>query len=430
MLDEINKYIISEDLFHAPKPTRLYTTNHYEKLEENLNKIEQIILELTGKCNLRCRYCIYNDEFKYNRSFNKKDMTIEIAKKAVDYLYEHGRKKVAVTFYGGEPLIKFELMKEIIEYSSIKLKDFDLSFSLTTNMTLITKNIADYLASVPNLNIVCSLDGPKSIHNEFRVFANNNSGSFNKAMNGLKLLSKAMDKSQIATLSINGVFAPPYSYEKVEDIYKFYDSLDFIHRDANITLSYAVENSVPKMNSYSLDGDPNPLWHWMTDKLKNSNVEEKEKLLRYTNINRPLINIHNRFIFNKSNGYYPFNGCCVPGSRRLYVSTDGKFYACERIGLSPSIGNVDDGLNIQTIKDKYVNEVSDKSIKYCSNCWGLRMCPFCYAERFDENGLRDKIHESKCEVFLESKVEELKNYYSILKANPKRLEFLKNFTLS
>lgn len=115
--------VIDEQLFRALKPERLYTPGHNELLEERVNnELSQVILELTGRCNLRCGYCIYNENCDLNRDFNHSDMSLEIAKASIDYAAQHSGEKIAVTFYGGEPLLKFDVLKWAVEYSLEALK--------------------------------------------------------------------------------------------------------------------------------------------------------------------------------------------------------------------------------------------------------------------------------------------------------------------
>ena len=78
----------------------------------------QITLELTEKCNMRCKYCIYQEGQGGYREFGNHDMTFEVAKLAIDDLIEHSQdeKVIFVSFYGGEPLLKFDLLKQCIDY--------------------------------------------------------------------------------------------------------------------------------------------------------------------------------------------------------------------------------------------------------------------------------------------------------------------------
>ena len=75
-------------------------------------------------------------------------MTWEVAKRAVEYARDNSGDKVAVSFYGGEPLVQFELMKKTIDYSRQIIKGKELTFSFSTNLTLVTPEIAAYVAGV------------------------------------------------------------------------------------------------------------------------------------------------------------------------------------------------------------------------------------------------------------------------------------------
>ena len=77
--------------------------------------LQQIVLELTEQCNMRCRYCIYNEHNDHYRNFSPKSMSWDIAKRAVEYARDNSGDRIAVSFYGGEPLVQFDLMKKVIE---------------------------------------------------------------------------------------------------------------------------------------------------------------------------------------------------------------------------------------------------------------------------------------------------------------------------
>lgn len=100
-----------------------------------------------------------------------------------------------------------------------------------------------------------------------------------------------------------------------------------------------------------------------------------------------LIHIHNRVLHEKPMGIVHYNGCCIPGKRRLYVCTDGNYKVCERIGTAPTIGHVDTGVDFEVLKRLYLTEYAQKSIPDCSKCWAVNLCDICYAQCFDESGL-------------------------------------------
>jgi len=434
----MNKFastVINEHLFRAYKLDRLYTNRHYEGLEHQVNEgLEQVILELTGRCNLRCGYCIYNEDCDLNRNFNDDDMSFEIAKAAVDYTAQHSKEKVAVTFYGGEPLLKFDLLKWVIEYSLETMKEKELSFSLTTNLTLVTKEIAEYLAAVPNLSVVCSLDGPEYVQNSYRKYANGY-GSFSKAFKGIKLMGNAFASSR-NILSINAVFAPPYTYDKLHDINSFFASLDFLPLNTDINISYASKGSVPETEPVAdkktegSSGVYNPMWNWMTAQSENqSSIRGDQNSIYASLIEKILVGIENRFISDEPIEFSPFNGCCVPGARRLYVSTTGELFVCERMGNSPSIGNIFDGIDFSNITRFYVHDYSKGSIEQCKNCWAVNLCSACYADNYTESGFNAEGKNRKCNSLRNSLVEDLVLYHSMRETAPEKLAFLKNAEL-
>ena len=169
-LSEIKEGIVNENLLQAP-PVTTFSGPNVENLEVYINEgLEQITLELTERCNLRCGYCIYGQQNDLFRGFGTHDMSFETAKKAIDYAALHSGDELAVTFYGGEPLLNLDVMKKTIDYCKETIKDKKITYSITTNLVLMTKEVAEYIASIDDFIVTCSLDGPKEIQDEYRKF--------------------------------------------------------------------------------------------------------------------------------------------------------------------------------------------------------------------------------------------------------------------
>ena len=112
VLENIKSLIEAEKICQAP----VYNKFRAQDMEvTKTNEIQQVILELTEGCNLRCKYCIYNEDHEDFRGFSAKNMTWDIAKKALDFVFAHSGEEVYVTFYGGEPLLQYPLMKQCID---------------------------------------------------------------------------------------------------------------------------------------------------------------------------------------------------------------------------------------------------------------------------------------------------------------------------
>lgn len=440
-IEELGDFLEEQNLFAAPLMKKLMTHNHGENLEFCINEnLNQVILELTEICNLRCRYCIYNDTYDGNRNFNTNNMSKEVAKAAIDYTKKHCRHNVAVTFYGGEPLVNFDLLKWSIEYAKEEMKDMDLSFSFTTNLTLMTKEIAEYLATVDNLTVLCSIDGPEEVHNRYRKYVNGE-GTFNDVMRGLRYLVDAFDKNPTDRIAINGVFAPPYTFENVKEINDFFAGLDWLPDYVDVSIDYVSDGTVDdKEHLESLKQLPeyreagyfiDTLYKFGVNEFnKSDNFQADSRSVYSTSISKKLYGIHNRPISDKPMENYPFNSCCIPGSRRIYVTTKGDLYVCEKIGNSPKIGNVFDGIDFKTLKEKYIDEYSKQSTKYCSKCWAVRLCNQCYVGNYTEDGLDIETKTRDCAATRHIAEKELILYHSILEKDPEKLEFLNKIQVS
>ncbi|MEW6456918.1 MAG: radical SAM protein [Acidobacteriota bacterium] len=150
-IKEVSSWINVDNAF-IPKNFQLMNFYTKEQYCKEVNNLGQMILEVTERCNLICKYC-YRNEFTKKRTSPLKDMEWEIAKKSIDYyinkINSPDRTKVkgfaSLSFYGGEPLLNIKLIKKCLNY--INNLDFDdsITYHITTNGTIINKEIADLL---------------------------------------------------------------------------------------------------------------------------------------------------------------------------------------------------------------------------------------------------------------------------------------------
>ena len=138
--------------------------------------LQSLVMNLTNQCNLACTYCYEFGEDKVATPEGKpKFMDIETAKASVDFLLKEsaGRKAIHITFFGGETLMNFPLLKEVVAYASDRADSEGrfIDFSLTTNATLLTPTIIQFLSD-NSIGVTVSMDGPPELHDKLRVFAN------------------------------------------------------------------------------------------------------------------------------------------------------------------------------------------------------------------------------------------------------------------
>lgn len=430
-LKNVKQAIENEDILKAgPNNVQFASSGHFENLYEKLDSgLDQMVLELTEKCNLRCGYCIYNDYYEGKRNFGNADMTREIARRSIEYAKEHGNKArgVSITFYGGEPLLNFDLLKYSIEYSKKIITDRKIHFSMTTNLTLMTEEIAKYLASVEELSIVCSIDGPEDIQNTHRKDMNG-VGSFSRAIKGLKILVQALDNKVKERMSLSMVFAMPYYDGKLEKINNFFDSLDWLPKGISKFITYPSVSNIDyeKENNKQKNEILNDsmLTRWSKEKYAEGINNNGKEFFTKQVVESPLTKIQKRPIFKKCNNNYYLNGCCIPGSRKIYVTVKGDFLLCERIDGSPVIGNVFDGLDKEKIKSELIDEYSKASISDCSKCWGARLCNVCYSHCYNNGKLDMNKKKFNCDDSRQYMLSYLIFYHKCLESNPKALEYI------
>jgi uncharacterized protein len=138
--------------------------------------LQTLVLNLTNQCNLSCQYCYEFGADKVATPDGKpKFMDFETAQASVDFLLRQsaGRRAVHITFFGGETLMNFPLLKEVVGYANERAaaQGRSIDFSLTTNATLLTPVIIEFL-SENRIGVTVSMDGPADLHDQLRVFAN------------------------------------------------------------------------------------------------------------------------------------------------------------------------------------------------------------------------------------------------------------------
>ena len=201
MLNELNKYYDNDEIIFyynwfkkwnkIQLPSIKSYSNHspaYIKKFVQKTGLKSLILTVTEDCNLRCKYCAYSGNYVYRREHSKKYMSFEVAKKAIDYYFSQVNqgikynpfKKVLVTFYGGEPLLNFNLIKKCVSYINTNYDNIDLDYSITTNGTLLSEKIIQWLLE-HDFYLHISLDGPEEEHDRCRVYENGK-GTFNDVM--------------------------------------------------------------------------------------------------------------------------------------------------------------------------------------------------------------------------------------------------------
>ena len=425
----LEQAIEKENILKLTKIEGFKIIDHIDSVIDKVNNyLGMIQLELTENCNLRCGYCIYNDFYKEKRNYANVDMTEEIAKKAIDYLKNHSEKKdmVGISFYGGEPLLKYGLMKKVVDYAKEQINK-EITFAITTNGTLINDNIASFLSS-ENFSVLVSLDGPEDIHDAWRKDIKKR-GSFQRTLRGLCKLHKSFE-NKLQKLGLSMVYAPPFSREKMERIANFIILNDCIPDDIRINITYPQMGSIPSDYNHNNSLYDNSLIEWIKEEYYKNYINYKELNPIAKVMDKSLAILLKRPVSDVPMKKIPLNGCCIPGERKLYINAGGEIELCERVNKAPKLGNIYDGLNFDVIREIYLHEYAEKSIKDCSKCWMARLCNLCYQHTFINEEINIEMKKIHCNSSAYSKLEELKFYCSLLERGKTSLNYLYEMELS
>jgi uncharacterized protein len=422
-LNDIICVIKSENLLQAPFTDNLNIESS-KVIDLANHNLEQIIIEVTEACNMACKYCIYSNDNHDFRNFSNKSMDWETAKASIDYGIGHSGDKLAISFYGGEPLIMFELIKKCVEYSQEIRKEKKIIYSMTTNMTLLTNEMVDFFSSIPNYAIVCSIDGNMKLHNRNRVFKDGSPTFINVITNLEKLILAYGDKAK-DYISFSMVMTRPLSREDIYNTDTYFSSLEWLPSQILKNVSYVRHSS--DVEAHALDTTDkstytNPIGRWSME-----HIDKKEFM--YNEFTDDLLvghlkRVHNRILTDKPYPNYALNGCCMPASRKIYITVDGEFKVCERMGKSPTIGNIHTGLITDKLIDKFIETYWRLSKSKCLGCWAIRMCPVCYSECFSGENFDEKHKEIACNRTRSMLEQDLIDYHEIMSINPELLSKL------
>lgn len=341
-------------------------------LRRKLRKIKLLIMEVTESCNLRCKYCIYNDKHENIRSFTNQEMNLETAQKGIDYIFSilQGRKDKIfnIGFYGGEPLLNFKLMEKIIDYSRSKFTGWDLRYNLTTNMTVMNDEILDFLVK-NDVSLLVSLDGDQKNHDAKRVFENGK-GSFSAVIKNLKKIQTNEEEYY----NKNIYFNTTHSFDlPLENLREFASTNELVQKKG---MRFGSVFPYPEYYQidfpYNVEQKREDFKNWEADvKEKKRKKEKLTSLDEYFNRRIDSISalVDNQSLNNLAQ-------TCLFDAR-LYIDTNGRFHACEKMNNTLPIGDVENGLDLQKMA-KIVKEFQKTIVENCSDCDVRFICNKCF----------------------------------------------------
>ncbi len=364
---------------------QLFTEDNFKGQNLDLKKRDSVIkalcLHVAHTCNLNCEYC-----FAGQGKYHGEDalMSFEVGKAALDFLVKNSgtRKNLEVDFFGGEPLVNFDVVKRLVAYArSIESKTGKhFRFTLTTNGVLLDDDVIDFLNKEMN-NVVLSLDGRKEINDAKRKRLDGQ-GSYDiivpKFQNFVK---KRGDKEYY----MRGTFTRN-NLDFTNDIFHMLDlgfkelsmepvvskpDTDYALREEDLDTIYEQYEILAKeMIKRRREGNPFTFYHYMIDLTGGP------------------------CIYKRITG-------CGSGTEYLAVTPNGDFYPCHQFVGDKNflIGNVRDGITNTKLRDEF-KLCNVYSRKECENCWAKLYCSGgCAANSFHTTGSINGVYEYGCKLF-------------------------------
>ena len=344
------------------------------------NNMSMMILQVTQNCNLRCNYCVYSGSY-INRTHTKARMTIDKAKKAIDFLARHSSNcgEVSIGFYGGEPLLEIKLIEETVMYAKSIFGAKKIHFNITTNATLLNLDIARFLFE-NDFNITVSLDGPKEIHDKNRVFANSNEGSFETVIRNIESI-KEMYPERMDKIAFNAVLDMSQNVSCSNDFFMNYDTVKRCNVNGTFVNQVNRKYIIQYDNEHYADANYEVFKVFLYACRKEMFYSYKPTVFG-SEISAIKQTMEDRYIGKE--GYEDRispGGQCLPGIQRFFVTVEGKFFPCERVDETAEnlcIGNLEDGIEIDKVLS--ILNVAQLTTENCKDCWCYKMCYQCVSK--------------------------------------------------
>ena len=374
-----------DDVKELENAGKLFSKDEYGAfggaLKEKSGDIKALCLHVAHTCNLTCSYC-----FAGQGRYRGKDavMSFETGKRALDFLVEHSgsRHNLEVDFFGGEPLVNWKTVKELVAYARSIEKDAKkhFRFTLTTNGMLIDDDVIDFCNREMD-NVVLSLDGRKEVHDRFRVTPSGE-GSYDTVVPKFKALVEsrgersyymrgtytryntdfASDVIHMAELGFSELSMEPVVADPKDPCALREEDLPELFRQYEILADYMIKRR--------REGRPITFYHYMIDLQ------------------------HGPCIYKRLSG-------CGSGTEYMAVTPAGELYPCHQfVGDTRYLmGSIWDGVTNTALRDEFAScNVYARS--ECENCWAKLYCSGgCAANSYHASGDIKGIYEYGCRLF-------------------------------
>ncbi len=365
---------------------KLYTPDTFAPMADALKEktagvVKALCLHVAHTCNLNCSYC-FAAQGKYQGE--RAVMSLEVGKRALDFLIENSgsRRNLEVDFFGGEPLMNFSMIKELVAYAREREKETakNFRFTLTTNGVLIDDDVIDF-SNREMSNVVLSLDGRKEVHDRYRVdYAGE--GSWEKIVPKFK---RFVELRGGKNYYMRGTFTHA-NPDFLEDIKTMLD------------LGFTELSMEPVVCAPS---DPAAL----TEADKQTVYEQYEQLaalmLERIKENRPFTFYHYMIDLKSGPCIYKRVSGCGSGTEYMAVTPWGDLYPCHQFVGDEKfrLGSIYEGVTNTDMRSEFA-KVNVYAHPECADCWAKLYCSGgCAANAYHATGRVTGVYKYGCDLF-------------------------------
>ena len=374
-----------DDIAALEEAHKLFTPDDYEELageyKERSKVIKALCLHVAHTCNLNCSYC-FASQGKYHGE--RALMSFEVGRRALDFLVENSgtRRNLEVDFFGGEPLMNWQVVKDLVAYARSIEKDAgkNFRFTLTTNGVLLDDEVTEFCNREMH-NVVLSLDGRKEVNDRFRVDVAGN-GSYERIVpNFQRFVAARGDKSYY----MRGTYTH-YNPDFTNDLFHLAD------------LGFTELSMEPVVCA---PGDPCALTEEDFPVLCEQYELLAKDMLRRWREGKPITFYHYMIDLKHGPCVYKRISGCGSGTEYMAVTPWGELFPCHQFVGDPkySLGNIWDGVTNTAAQDEF-RHCNAYSRPDCKDCWARLYCSGgCAANSYHATGSIGGVYEYGCRLF-------------------------------
>ena len=375
-----------EQIWGLKDSGKLFAPETFEPMAGHLKQktagvIKALCMHIAHTCNLNCSYC-FASQGKYHGE--RALMSFEVGKRALDFLIENSgtRRNLEVDFFGGEPLMNFDVVKQLVEYARSIEKEHgkNFRFTLTTNGVLIDDDVIEF-ANKEMSNGVLSLDGRKEIHDRYRVdYAGN--GSWDKIVPKFQKLVEARGGKNYY---MRGTFTHA-NPDFLKDIQQMLD------------LGFTELSMEPVVCA---PGEPSELTSEDMPVVMEQYERLAELMLQKDKEGKPFTFYHYMIDLTGGPCIYKRISGCGSGTEYMAVTPTGELYPCHQfVGEEKfKLGDIWNGVTNTATQNEFA-ECNVYSRAECRECWARLYCSGgCAANAYHSTGSVKGVYKYGCELF-------------------------------